>query len=424
MLQQHQRKPCPIERRPRMLLKDFLNENSNSCSSSGFKSFPRKRSPFNPRSPQKNLIEFDPKPSSNSKNNPTITSKLLRSRSKAASTTISAFQSLMNAVKNIPFTTVKSPSFLPRSLSRRLLQSKFQSSSRKQSQNQVQITVRVKDIIRWTSFRDEMLPPPPPLDYASSPLHCTTSTTITGSTTTTCTTCSSSSNGSSWCDSDFTAEFLPSWVGSNSDPHADEEVGKKYLPCVGKDFMEEEASTTGTGSCNIALGPQVEMLLGDEDEQHSPVSVLDCQFGEDEDDSFSSTFDQSLANVGDEDEEMAMELLNYFKATSSSPGSCEEGHLEDKLLLDFFREEMSVQRNQNDDGFQWEMVSKAKAWVSGEHNELEWGLEHKKEACVRDMHKGGRWNKFEYEQEELALEIETAMTDFLMEELLVDLLSR
>lgn len=169
---------------------------------------------------------------------------------------------------------------------------------------------------------------------------------------------------------------------------------------------------------------QVEILLGDEDEQHSPVSVLDCQFGEDEDDSFTSTFDQSLANVGDEDEEMAMELLNYVKATSSSPDSCEEGHLEDKLLLDFFREEMSVQRNQTDDGFQWEMVSKAKAWVSGEHNELEWGLEHKKEACVRDMHKGGRWNKFEYEQEEMALEIETAMTDFLMEELLVDLLSR
>ncbi|CAB4269861.1 unnamed protein product [Prunus armeniaca] len=395
MLQQHQRKPCPIERRPRMLLKDFLNENSNSCSSSGFKSFPRKQSPFNPRSPQKNLIEFDPKPtSSNSKNNPTITSKLLRSRSKAASTTISAFQSLMNA-----------------------------SSSRKQCQNQVQITVRVKDIIRWTSFRDEMLPPPPPLDYASSPLHCTTSTTITGSTTTTCTTCSSSSSGSSWCDSDFTAEFLPSWVCSNSDPQADEDGGKKYLPCVGKDFMEEKASTTGTGSCNIALGPQVEVLLGDEDEQHSPVSVLDFQFGEDEEDSFSSTFDQSLANVGDEDEEMAVELLNYVKATSSSPDSCEKGQLEDKLLLDFFREEMSVQRNQSDDGFKWEMVSKAKAWVSGEHNELEWGLEHKKEACVRDMHKGGRWNKFEYEQEELALEIETAMSDFLMEELLVDLLS-
>lgn len=241
----HQKKPFPLERRPTML-KDFLNENSNSCSSSGFKSFPRK--------PELDCKARNPNPNSNT----TITSKLQRSRSKAASTTISAFQSFMNAVKNIPFTAVKTPSLLPRSLSRRL--SKKSPWSRKQSrQSQVQISVRVKDILRWTSFRDlvdENLPQSLPLDFASSPHHCTTATTITESTTTTTTTttCSSSSNGSSWCDSDFTAEFLrSSWGGENEV----REMGKKYLPCVGKESLE---ATAGTASYT-ELDPKVEQLL-------------------------------------------------------------------------------------------------------------------------------------------------------------------
>ncbi|CAN6567994.1 unnamed protein product [Malus baccata var. baccata] len=439
----------PIERRPRMLLKDFLGENSNSCSSSGFISFPRQL-PSNPSNAPKTQ-------NSCSENTNTISRKLLRSRSKAAWTTISAFHSLMNAVKNMSFTPVKPPSFLPRSLSRRLLQSRQNSprSSRKQgSQSQVQITVQVKDIIRWTSFRDEKLPPPPPLDYVSSPTHCTTSTTIIGSTTT-CTTCSSnsSSNGSSWCDSDFTSEFLPPW-GGNSDPDYQED-SKKYLPCVGRDSME---ATSGTGSY-AALGPKVKLPLCDEeDEQHSLVSVLGFRFGEDEDSSFSSNFDQSLANMertkemlmqkiklfeslvtvdpinldtsmsfeertnieeDDETAERAMELLNHCKASCSDLKSWELELVEDQLLFDFFRGEMCAQRN-NKDGFNREMISKERAWMSGD-----WGsLEHNKEACVRDMHKGRRWNKFEFEQEELGLEIEIALLEYLVDELLLDLLSR
>ncbi|XP_050387345.1 uncharacterized protein LOC126803604 [Argentina anserina] len=431
------KKPFQIERRPTML-KDFLNENSNSCSSSGFKSFPRK--------PELNCKTSNPNPTT------TVTSKLHRSRSKAASTTISAFQSFMNAVKNIQFTAVKTPSLLPRSLSRRL--SKRSSWSRKQSlQTQVQISVKVKDILRWTSFRDEKLPQPLPWDFASSPHHCTTATT-----TTTTTTCSNSSNGSSWCDSDFTAEFLPSPGGGEN------EMGKKYSPCVGRGTME---ATAGTARCS-ELDRKVEMLIGDEDEQHSPVSVLDFQFGEDDEETFSNTFDQSLANVErtkemlmqrinyfesladldadfdswlspeegihfereEEDhgiEERALELLHFIRATGLTPESCDD-KMEDKLMLDFFREELgSAQRcNKSDDAFDWEIVSKAKAWIKVENTAtFEWGLEHKNEAIVRDMHKGGKWiNNFEDEQEELALEIETAVLEFLVDELSIDLLLR
>ncbi|KAL6214759.1 hypothetical protein ACLB2K_014191 [Fragaria x ananassa] len=77
-----------------------------------------------------------------------------------------------------------------------------------------------------------------------------------------------------------------------------------------------------------------------------------------------------------------------------------------------------AQRNdQTEDGFDWEIISKAKAWISGENvAPFEWGLEHKKEGIVRNMHKGGKWiNKFEDEQEELAMEIQTAVLEYLLD---------
>ena len=208
-----QRKPFPIERRPK-LLKDFLNENSNSCSSSGFKSFPRHQP-----------LKSTP---TNSNPNP---------KTASSTTNISAkFQALINAVKNIPFTTVKSPSFLPRSLSRRL--SKRGSKSAK-AKKEVKISVRVKDILRWTSFRDVAEAKPPPSDLSSSPNHYTITTT--GST---IDSSSNSTNSSSlsWCESDFTAELLPSWCG-NSDEKELEMSKKNVTSNVGVDYVDATIDT-------------------------------------------------------------------------------------------------------------------------------------------------------------------------------------
>ena len=221
-----QRKPFPNDGigRPRML-KDFLNDTSNSCTSTGFKSLPRQ--PCNP-----NAQVF-----TNNTN-----TKLLRCQSKAASTAISALQAMINAVKNFPLKN--SPSILPRSLSRRL--------SRKKP-SEVKITVRVKDILRWTSFRDLVEEKSQPLDFNSSPNRCTTTTITTGSTNTTC-----SSNSSSWCESDFTSEYLPSWGRNSQDNVVNEvEVGKKYLPRVGEDCLK---TTTGTETY-ADVGPKVSNYL-------------------------------------------------------------------------------------------------------------------------------------------------------------------
>lgn len=224
-----QRKPFQIERRPK-LLKDFLDDDSNSCSSSGFKSF-RRQQPYNPKIVSKTSFS-NPKPSVPKQQ-----------------TTLSAFQALINAVKNIPFTTVKSPSFLPRSLSRRLSKRDHSrpNMSSKGNQHELKISVKVKDILRWTSFRDLVDEKSPPLDF--SPLPHDHYTTTTGSIDDSCI---SDGSSFSWCESDFTAEFLPSWSGNSNEKEL--EVGKKELiPCVGLDSLE---TTTETANCS-EVDPQV-----------------------------------------------------------------------------------------------------------------------------------------------------------------------
>jgi len=191
-----------MERRPRML-KDFLSDNLNSCSSSGFKSLPRKPTSMH------TLIEMELKSSSSPPSN-------------------SPFQILMNTIRSISFfnSMRKSPSVLslPRSLSRKLSSSRRRRTTRRtrsEGCNDISITtVKIKDIIRWKSFRDIVEPPPPPLDFMVEPT--TTTTTATWST----------SSGSSWSESDF---LTSSW----EDPQNDSvEAGKRFSfspLVVGKD---------------------------------------------------------------------------------------------------------------------------------------------------------------------------------------------
>ncbi|XP_050235877.1 uncharacterized protein LOC126685912 [Mercurialis annua] len=412
------------ERRPRML-KDFLIDESNSCSSNGFRSFPRYPADS---LPVRTLIKND----LDSKNS------LTRTRS-----SISAFQNMIiNAIKNMQFmTAVKSTSILPRTLSRRL--SSKRSTCKENQENketEVKVTVvTIKDIIRWKSFRDLIEEKSPPSDLPpSSPHHYTTTTTTTGSTATT--PCSRSSNGStsSWCDSDFTAENLPcSWDGNEV-----VKVGKLNLPRVGEDTME--AATTDKA---------------EERQQNSPVSVIDnTEFEEDDDDDYeSSSFERTkqkfmqkiqkferLARVepinlekwmpmdenassSEEDEEeiretnsrdqeveeKAWELLSRVKETNSL-AEFNDGNVE-RIVFDFFRDELSRNRNES------EMMRRVKKWMNGE--DMKWTGSEKKEVYVSDMEKEGNWGVFQEEQQELGLAIENGIMGLLVDDLLIDLIS-
>lgn len=133
----------------RRMLKEFLVDEELPCCSSNTEFF-IKKSYWNPRKPCK------------LRSSSSAAAAAGRNRSKAASISISAVHKasdmVINAIKFFPFikTTPAINNYLPRSISRKLLSSSCSNSSRT---NQVLdhpsvYKVKIKDILRWKSFRD------------------------------------------------------------------------------------------------------------------------------------------------------------------------------------------------------------------------------------------------------------------------------
>ncbi|MED6180957.1 hypothetical protein PIB30_014936 [Stylosanthes scabra] len=369
----------------------------------------------------------------------------------------------------------KSPSMiLPRSISRKLSSSSSRRSKRTRNQtfckgstDEVKVsTVKIKDIIRWRSFKDvtveeehgnkSRLSKSQPLDFSPQcpPLDCHRcmmmgSTTTTTTTTTTC----SSSNGSSWNESDFTSiasGYLSSWEPQNGAVLESEKFPLSPLNIVvGKDLGQQTTNIMETKTKGI---PSFE-----EDEQHSPISVL--EIGKDEfphynqsladierrkqklmdtfqiieslakfdlpnldqyiilDDNFSFNNEDCDNNDDYEVEEQdyvserAMKLLNCVKATCAL-----QSYDFDILLLDFFKEELSKNIDDEECESESEILRVAKEWAKGSFG---YDIVHVNNyACINDMDKRGEWSKFEKEKEELGLEIENEIFHSLFAELL------
>ncbi|CAF1702956.1 unnamed protein product [Brassica napus] len=397
-----------MELRPRML-KDCLLEDSNSCSSNGFKSMPRR--------PSLNPFPMIPKKKKQS----------------------SALRVVINAVKNLSSNAIKStPSgILPRSLSRRL------SSSKNKAENKANITtiIRVKDIVRWSSSKDLLHE-----DTSHFKPHQYTTKTITGSST------GSDTSSSSWCDSDFTSEFLPSAWGGNVEK---EEGGENHkLQCVGED------SCTAVTDADTVVGPED---LQCEEEQNSPVSVLEIQLGED-DEASNSSFSQCLDNV-ERTKQKLMETIQRFEnlanispfnleewgEESCKDESCDTEIEEDEddidevaekaaelwervkerddiwiheehLIMDYFRDELMQRTNEtHHQHFEEQLVGEAKGWLSGQRiSELECGTgEQRRQACAREIERLD-WNekRMKEEREEVAVQVEDGLFSLLMNETL------
>lgn len=126
--------------------------------------------------------------------------------------------------------------------------------------------------------------------------------------------------------------------------------------------------------------------------------------------------------TNEEIEEKAWQLMNHVKEKSSM-GSCKSNV--DQVLLDFFRQELTTKRYQNrNEEFDFELFNRANAWINGEHSLwIRWGVEHEREAYVRDMDGERKWSEFDEEQEELVLEIEDMVFRFLVDELVFNLIS-
>ncbi|XP_059312811.1 uncharacterized protein LOC132063994 [Lycium ferocissimum] len=374
--------------------------------------------------------------------------QLLRSRSsRAATATISAINKVINIVKFLPFASVKSPSILPRSISRKLSRKtnnykKSQKPSNNIDQN-VSVPVKVKDILRWKSFRDLVEEKSTPLDSSYSPYRCATTTTTTSTSTT-------SSKRTSWCDSDFTAEDLPSWWGENGEFLGELEDGMNK---VGRKDILEESSTVGGYCMGTTKSINKEELCFDENEQHSPVSVLESPFQQDDEEGIMAfSFHRNLANL-DKRKSMLMERIQQFESLAEEKTSFKEedeeiqeieekakqllinfkemedyeaNHMDDdQLLFDFFWNELITSRKVQNNVHDEKLMKEVKSRINGDYNgEFEWEIEDKRDAYIKDMERVAKWNKFEEEKQELTLDLEFEVFNDLIREVLEDVFSR
>ncbi|KAL3818118.1 hypothetical protein ACJIZ3_004023 [Penstemon smallii] len=465
-----------------LLLKDYLLDDFSSCSSNGFKSFPRRQCCTTVRF----LLEIDLKKNKqkkylnfNKKNPPTI----VKNKSKSP---LSAFQSVITAVKRLPFAAVSSPekkkfknSFLPRSFSKKLLESGFW----KRKSNR-------KEIQRWKSF-DELLKEDSsqPLDRFNNSM-------------------TSESKSNSWSGSDFTVSTDESSSGNSSsevnlnlpegrnddvEVSRKEVVSSKTVVVTNGDVLRNSTTSTssdGSSSTNSSTNTKQKEWSNEEKEQFSPVSVLDCPF-DDEDEISSSPFQHRLARMEgtkkklmkkiqrfeclanelepvnlskrfvlqpqtdsdnesngsplplsiddkfisdmeeEEEEEMAFELLRQMKNTLPSYGLKLNA---ENLLLDFFREKIverkvaSPKQWPGGCSFDEEAIDEAEEWINGRKRSellLGWEVQKNRQVYIKEMEKGKlEWKTLDQENEEVALELETEVFATLLDEVLLEVMPK
>ncbi|KAF5729945.1 hypothetical protein HS088_TW20G00312 [Tripterygium wilfordii] len=436
-----------IDRRP-LMLKDYLLDDLSSCSSSGFKSFPRRQCCTTVRF----LLEMDLKSRNSNKNKPVL---LKRSRSRAAAaTTVSvlhrASEAVAKAVKLLPLpgirsTTPPSPSLqikrkkglLPRSLSRRLWKRSFCRKSDNEGRKKVQ---------KLKSFREFLEEKGNQSDDKSNHLKSTSSfiSTVTTATTVTSsrnsTSRSSDSNNNSWSESDFTSNSEKSEIRIQQN---DAVAGKKDLP---EQISNGVGVTVGEDSIQLQEWPK------EEKEQFSPVSVLDCPFQDDED--ITSPFHSSLARMEGrkqkliqkirrfeslaqlepvdlakrialsemndpeslkspappstnyDEEEKADELVKLVKSRIPSSTLLTSRKV-DNVLLDYFQENIGENKTQGKDIQDELLLKEAADWVNGQQELfLGWEVKDGRKLYLKDMEKNGQWRNLEEENQEVGLELE------------------
>ncbi|KAG6788382.1 hypothetical protein POTOM_004447 [Populus tomentosa] len=454
-------KSFSIERSKPLLLKDYLLDDQSSCSSNGFKSFPRRRCCTTVRL----LLEIDLK----TKQQQQPTQLFKRSKSKAASTTISALQkasvAVMKAVKLLPFpspnSTMWSPSpsrtrkgLLPRSLSRKLFKKNFWRKAADQH-GQCKESNEIRGWRLFGEFLEEQ-------DKLSDQITRGISTSS-----------SSNSNCNIWTtESEYTVDSGNSTCNSCRNDSV----------CNRKDLIIKEVSDrVSVSGGQDSITNRKEWPNEEEKDQSSPVSILDCPF-EDEEEEIGSPFQRSLIRVegtkqklmqkirrfeslaqldpldlekriamaeledeslespvqpcsvsihsdNDSDfketkengtEKHAQELLEHVKSTISLASEA------DSLLLDFFKEKIvenyaggSMVGSYKE--FEQELRV-AREWIDGQPKEmfLGWEMAERRHVYVKHMEKTGNWENVDQGKEEVARELEAEVFNSLVDEVLLD----
>ncbi|KAL7596183.1 hypothetical protein Lser_V15G27693 [Lactuca serriola] len=453
-----------------LLLRDYLLDDMSSCSSNGFRSYPRRQCCTTVRF----LVEMDL--NNNGKlpleqqrrSIPEIKTKW-KSKSKPKQKQLSVLQrasaAMIKAFKHFQFSGAGNPTmanFLPRSFSRKLLKHGLWKKTDHPN----------KEIKRLKSFGDfmkekETTTHPPSLSQFSTAI-------------TTAELNSSTSNYSnSWSDSDFTTT-----TGNSSEVNlaqrnvidASPEIkNSKNGKIVG---ATTATATTADTATNYSPTSDDAKFVGDDnqykkwqnqqDEQFSPASVMDFPSNNDNDvddeEEVSSMFQhthidvegtkkimyktrrfegvlqlepikledritqfdiessiKTLYEVDQEEnhqEKKALALLQLMKSTISSLDLFKYEVME-CLLLEFFKEKMIEQSVSN-----YEILKKTKDWMDGQVQEILFDWESKKstETCIREMEKGVNWSKYdnEVEKENVGMELEYDIFNSLVDDILLD----
>ncbi|XP_049378412.1 uncharacterized protein LOC125843245 [Solanum stenotomum] len=318
-----------------LMLKDYLLDDLSSCSSSGFRSYPRRQCCTTVRF----LLEIDLKnkyqpalPPPPYKTKPILRSKLSPpSAATATAVKVSAFQkasvAVINAVKHLPFAGVRSSStskkkkpmmrtIFPRSISRKLKRSFWKRGDH-------------KEIYWWTAFnrldKEELKSP------VFSPVVIGKIAGDSNSSTTTVN--KSKCNSNTWSsDSDFTASSDNSLQTSSgnsevnstetvNDAVASKKLGTENVICskkVGATTVDDSSDSTIGSHGSTTNSPNTKKPWPNEEkEQFSPVSTLDCPF--DDEDEVSSPFQHRLTRVEGTTKKLMKKIKRFECLTELEP---------------------------------------------------------------------------------------------------------
>ncbi|KAL8064296.1 hypothetical protein ABFX02_01G080700 [Erythranthe guttata] len=428
-----------------LLLKDYLLDDIGSCSSNGFKSFPRRQYCCTA------AVRLIHDKHHHKK-------KYLISNNKPSSSKPSAFlQRVVAAVKRRPIAAAKSPekkisggySFLPRSFSKRsgLIFWRRKPSSDDHDR---------KEIRRWKSFDQLLKEDAQPSDRSSD----------------------------RWSGGDLTV----SEKCSGGDSYAEVNLNSiqkrndvvKMVTDNGVGVLNGDVSmdsTTSSADTNSSTTTQQKQWSSDEKEQLSPVSVLDCPF-DDEDEVSSSSFqhrlariegvkktlmkkiqrfeclaklepvdlatrfalqsdsdnestssftteDKSMSDIEEQEEEKDENEAEYkaLKLLHQMPPNYDNLKLinnAEKLLLDFFRERIGSGQCTS---LEEELLEEAQNWTNDKMPRgvfLEWGVQKNRQAYIEDMEKCGEWKTLDQENGDVALELDDEVFDALLNEVLLE----
>ncbi|KAK8538045.1 hypothetical protein V6N13_096166 [Hibiscus sabdariffa] len=449
------RKTLSIETKP-LMLKDYLRDDLSSCSSSGFKSFPRRQCCTTVRF----LLEADLKKSKH--NYSTATKRLLKgSRLKPGSVTVSALQraseAVLNAVKLLPFPSVKSSlslqsdswrkGHLPRRFSRKLFKRSFWRKTDQEDHH------GRGEIRRWKLFRgfheEKNQPSVQIQNQNTGNSYSTTDTSSTVITTTSTSRVSTSRSSKSWAESEFTANVLQS-PSSKSEITGDDDAvsSKTNLPekrnvsnMVGARGGEEDSINSNS---NSSTKEEQEWANDQGKQQFSPVSVLDCPFHEEEEEEEEeddgSVFEDHLARVEGTKQKLLQKITRFERLAQLEPLELEkriataEHEDEDKpepnhqlskaiippnssnLLSDMFVRERLLVVEENEKRLQ--VVEAGVEVELKNENPQDWI-----KAYVKEMEENVNWIKFNVEKEEVGSALQLELFSSLLDDLLIDLFS-